>query len=89
MNGNKGFETPNWVPLETKLRETGRPIGLCAAFMWMWRDRGIEFYKHIDTRRVFVARFPVPVLAAARPGARACRFRERVLSSDGSGYGEH
>ena len=51
MNGNKGFETPNWVPLETKLRETGRPIGLCAAFMWMWRDRGIEFYKHIDTRR--------------------------------------
>jgi hypothetical protein len=51
VNGNKGFETPNWVPLETKLRETGRPIGLCAAFMWMWRDRGIEFYKHIDTRR--------------------------------------
>jgi hypothetical protein len=41
----------NWFPLETSLRQSGRPIDLCAAFMWMCRDRGIEFYKHIDTRR--------------------------------------
>ena len=41
----------NWIPLETKLRESGIPATGCAQFMWMWRDRGIEFYKHIDTRR--------------------------------------
>jgi hypothetical protein len=41
----------NWIPLETKLRESGIPATGCAEFMWMWRNRGIEFYKHIDTRR--------------------------------------
>ena len=41
----------NWIPLETKLRQSGIPATGCAEFMWMWRDRGIEFYKHIDTRR--------------------------------------
>lgn len=51
MNGYKGIGTPNWAPLETKLRESGRSVSVCAAFMWMWRDRGVEFYKHIDTRR--------------------------------------
>lgn len=51
MNGRMGLGSPNWLPLETSLRESGRPVSLCAAFMWMWRDRGIEFYKHIDSRR--------------------------------------
>lgn len=51
MNGRMGFGSPNWLPLETSLRESGRSVSLCAAFMWMWRDRGIEFYKHIDSRR--------------------------------------
>jgi hypothetical protein len=41
----------NWAPLETKLLESGIPATGCAAFMWMWRDCGIEFYKHLDTRR--------------------------------------
>ena len=51
--GNQGKELgpPNWAPLETKLRETGRPLSLCAVFMWMWREGGIEFYKHVETRR--------------------------------------
>lgn len=41
----KTFDNPNWVPLE-------RLIGLrCAEFMWMGREGGIEFYKHVNTRR--------------------------------------
>jgi hypothetical protein len=37
--------TPNWVPLEQRL------VQLCAEFMWMYRQDGIEYYKHRDTRR--------------------------------------
>ncbi len=44
--GAKEFDAPNWVPLETK----GGPE-LCAEFMRMWRQSGIEFFKHIRTRR--------------------------------------
>lgn len=40
------FEAPNWAPLEAK----GGPE-LCCEFMWMWRQFGIEFFKHIRTRR--------------------------------------
>lgn len=43
--------TANWAPLETLLRKTGRAVSLCASFMWMFRQGGVEFYKHIDTRR--------------------------------------
>jgi hypothetical protein len=38
--------TSNWTPLEAKLAPE-----LCAEFMWMYRDRGVEHYKHIQTRR--------------------------------------
>jgi len=40
------FDAPNWAPLEAK----GGPE-LCGEFMWMWRQSGIEFFKHIRTRR--------------------------------------
>lgn len=36
----------DWAPLEAKLAPE-----LCAEFMWMYRDRGVEHYKHIQTRR--------------------------------------
>ena len=36
----------NWVPLERLLAPK-----LCAEFMWMFREAGIEHYKHIVTRR--------------------------------------
>ena len=42
---SKEFEGPDWTPLE---RLTG---SRCCQFMWMWRQAGIEFYKHINTRR--------------------------------------
>lgn len=51
MTGDKELHPPNWMPLEAKMRETGRPVGDCTDFMWMWRQAGTEFYKHIVTRR--------------------------------------
>lgn len=41
----KHFENPNWKPLERLLGSSG-----CENFMWMWREVGVEFYKHIRTR---------------------------------------
>ena len=42
---DKGFERPDWTRLE-------RLVGnRCCEFMWMWRRGGIEFFKHIRTRR--------------------------------------
>jgi predicted lipoprotein with Yx(FWY)xxD motif len=37
--------TPNWKPLEAKL-----PASACAEFMWMYRENGVEYFKHIGTR---------------------------------------
>ena len=51
MGEFKNSEAANWTPLETMLRGTGRPASLCSSFMWMYRQNGIEYYKHIDTRR--------------------------------------
>jgi hypothetical protein len=42
----KEFDSPNWNPLE----KIGGPA-VCREFMWMWREQGVEFYKHIRTRR--------------------------------------
>jgi hypothetical protein len=39
------LEPINWMPLE---RRIGRQ---CAEFMWMCRKDGVEFYKHVETRR--------------------------------------
>jgi hypothetical protein len=42
------FEPENWKPLEIQIGQR------CAEFMWMWRQNGLEYYKHIDTRRYLV-----------------------------------
>ena len=39
------FEPVNWIPLERRIGSQ------CAEFMWMYRKDGVEFYKHIQTRR--------------------------------------
>ncbi|MBV8829033.1 MAG: hypothetical protein JO108_07350 [Acidobacteriaceae bacterium] len=36
---------PNWAPLEQCIGER------CIEFMWMYEKDGVEFYKHIGTRR--------------------------------------
>ena len=50
----KEFERPDWTPLE-------RLIGSrCCQFMWMWREGGIEFYKHITSLKVTAIGRPAP-----------------------------
>lgn len=49
MTGNSSMTievTPNWKPLEAKLAPKH-----CAEFMWMYRENGIDYYKHVITRR--------------------------------------
>jgi len=42
------LQPANWKPLE-------RLIGYrCGEFMWMWRENGLEHYKHIDSRRYLI-----------------------------------
>jgi hypothetical protein len=42
------LQPANWKPLE-------RLIGCrCGEFMWMWRENGLEHYKHIDSRRYLI-----------------------------------
>ena len=43
---DKTFEPPNWKPLEQLVGPE-----VCGEFMWMWGEAGIQFYKHICTRR--------------------------------------
>jgi len=38
----------NWKPLEQRIGSR------CAEFMWMWRENGLEHYKHIGTRRYLI-----------------------------------
>jgi hypothetical protein len=39
------LEPANWKPLELRIGTR------CSEFMWMFRENGLEHYKHIDTRR--------------------------------------
>ena len=42
------LEPANWKPLEVLIGSR------CAEFMWMWRENGLEYYKHIDSRRYLI-----------------------------------
>jgi len=42
------LEPANWKPLELRIGSR------CAEFMWMFRENGLEHYKHIDTRRYLI-----------------------------------
>jgi hypothetical protein len=42
------LEPANWKPLELRIGSR------CAEFMWMWRENGLEHYKHVDTRRYLI-----------------------------------
>jgi hypothetical protein len=47
LNASHGIKAkePNWAPLEQRIGHH------CADFMWMYARDGVEFYKHIGTRR--------------------------------------
>ena len=42
------LEPVNWKPLELLIGSR------CGEFMWMWRENGLEHYKHIDSRRYLI-----------------------------------
>lgn len=42
------IEPANWEPLELRIGSR------CGEFMWMYREKGREYYKHIDTRRYLI-----------------------------------
>lgn len=42
------LEQANWGPLERRIGSR------CGEFMWMYREGGLEHYKHIDTRRYLI-----------------------------------
>ena len=42
------LEPANWKPLELRIGTR------CEEFMWMFRENGLEHYKHIDTRRYLI-----------------------------------
>ena len=42
------LEPANWNPLELRIGTR------CSEFMWMFRENGLEHYKHIDTRRYLI-----------------------------------
>jgi len=41
-------EPANWQPLENRIGPR------CTEFMWMWRKNGLEYYKHIDSRKYLI-----------------------------------
>jgi hypothetical protein len=42
------IEPVNWDPLEMHIGSR------CGEFMWMYRENGLEYYKHINTRRYLI-----------------------------------
>jgi hypothetical protein len=42
------IEPANWEPLELHIGAR------CGEFMWMYRENGLEYYKHINTRRYLI-----------------------------------
>jgi hypothetical protein len=63
--------TANWTPLERRLT----PVQ-CAEFMWMYREDGIEHYKHIVSRRYLLLDQEGRCLAPTAEGFREVPFEQ-------------
>lgn len=61
----------DWTPLENKLSPE-----LCAEFMWMHHESGIEHYKHIVTRRYLRLDHSGRCLVATGQGFREVPFEQ-------------
>ena len=61
----------DWTPLERKL-----PPELCAEFMWMCREGGVEHYKHIVTRQYLRLDHSGRCLAATDDGRKEVPFEQ-------------
>jgi hypothetical protein len=63
--------TANWEPLERLLT----PVQ-CAEFMWMYREDGVEHYKHIVSRRYLLLDQDGRCLARTAEGLREAPFEQ-------------
>ena len=63
--------TANWSPLESRLT----PVQ-CAEFMWMYREDGIEHYKHIVSRRYLLLDPDGRCLTRTAEGLREVPFEQ-------------
>lgn len=75
--------TPNWTPLECRL-----PPVLCAEFMWMFRQAGVEHYKHRDTRRYLLLGQGGECVARTDNGFEEVDFEEEWQRVSGRRKGE-
>jgi hypothetical protein len=76
----------NWTPLERRLEPE-----LCAEFMWMCRQGGIEHYKHIMTRRYLHLDSEGRCLAWTKNGVKEVSFEQewQRVSGRSGGDGNH
>jgi hypothetical protein len=75
--------TADWAPLERELSPD-----LCAEFMWMYSENGIEYYKHIVTRRYLRLDGHGRCLACTADGLKEVSFEQewkRVSGRAGGG----
>jgi len=63
--------TANWAPLERWLA----PVQ-CAEFMWMYREDGVEHYKHIVSRKYLLLDQDGRCLARTAEGLREAPFEQ-------------
>jgi hypothetical protein len=72
----------DWTPLEAKL-----PPELCAEFMWMHSEGGVEHYKHIVTRRYLRLDHSGRCLVATGQGLREVPFEQEWKHATGRAGG--
>lgn len=52
---------------------------VCEQFMWMWRENGVEFYKHILTRRYLLLDSSGQCYRQSESGLERAQFKEEML----------
>ena len=73
-------DNPNWAPIEA----VGGPE-LCGEFMWMMRQSGIEFFKHIRTRRYLFLGFGGRCFRRIATGFEAADLETELKRARGEG----
>jgi len=63
--------TLNWKPLEAKLAPAE-----CSEFMWMFRENGVEHYKHIETRLYLLLKADGQCLVRTGKGIKDAAFEQ-------------
>ena len=75
--------TPNWSLLERRIAPA-----LCAEFMWMFRQAGVEHYKHRETRRYLLLGQGGACVVRTEKGFEEVNFEEEWQRVSGRRTGE-